>query len=65
MSKKAQQAQREAKRLERLQRLLSSVPHIKRSAQVFDERAYREATEAAMAALSGSSIHAPNEAVVK
>jgi hypothetical protein len=41
------QARREAKRQQRLRDLLSPIPHIKRSAQVFDERAYREATEAA------------------
>ena len=44
---KQRDLQREADRQERLQRLLSSVPHVKRAAQHFDENGEREATRIA------------------
>ena len=42
-----QQAEREARRLERLSQLLSSVPHVRKAAEYFNEAACERATAAA------------------
>ena len=49
------EAKREAQRQQRLRALQSSIPFIKTAAQLFDERAYREATTAAAAGREGNT----------